>query len=148
MLNLYSLLIGLLFLAALLLALPFMRDRQAFLKAYSLLVLGFFILSFSIYSGSHDHAALSAWMAEDKKHHELLQTFQALGGVDAAIQRVETHLSNDPKDARGFYLLSKLYQSKSDIAHANQALSKAYELAPSNPEIKSSYEMEIQDSKA
>lgn len=124
---LYVLLILMLIGAIGFLAIPYLRGK---LNGKGFLIISAMttIFSFLVYQFSGDKFALKHWFAEGNQHYQLLEKFEALGGVEGAISRIKKILENSPNDAQGWMILGKLYQSKGDTANANVAFKKARQL--------------------
>jgi cytochrome c-type biogenesis protein CcmH/NrfG len=122
--------------ALLLIAAPFVRHHQSILsRNYLTIALLTLLLSTFLYLLNSDRYGLSAWFAGGKEHYQLLETFHNLGGVDSAINSLQKHLMENPKDTQAWIILGKLYLGKQDLAHAHMAFTQAHELNPDNAEI-------------
>jgi cytochrome c-type biogenesis protein CcmH/NrfG len=120
--TIYSLQIGMLLVTLALLLIPF---RSSSVKNYILVALFAVLFSVGIYQFTTDKDALNGWLTHGQEHYQLLEKFNALGGVDGAITRVKAKLAANPNDKEGWMILGKLYLSKQDIAAANAAFAKA-----------------------
>jgi cytochrome c-type biogenesis protein CcmH/NrfG len=115
--------------ALLVLATPFIHQRHSlFSKNYWVFAALILMLSSLLYSVSRDREGLSAWFAGGQEHYRLLEKFNELGGVDGAIMTLQKHLMEQPGDAKGWFLLGKLYLGKQDEAHAKLAFTQAHKL--------------------
>ncbi len=56
-----------------------------------------------------------------------------MGPISAVAKRFQTYLNAHPKQAKGWYLLGKLYAHQDQLPSAVMALRKAYRLKPNNP---------------
>ncbi len=113
-----------------LLATPFVVNKNILSKNF-LLASGFILVfSFTIYQFTTDKTALSYWLTQGKTHYQLQEQFNALGGIDGVIARVQAKLNANPTDAKGWWILAKLYAAKHDDAAAAAAVKKARELSP------------------
>lgn len=125
-----GLLILMLLVAIAFIALPFAKHRQIFSKKFlastSLVVL----LAVGLYFLLGDYRGLSQWMSQGREHYQLMATFESLGGVDGAISRIENRLLENPNDAKGWFILGKLYLSKHEDAKAKAAFENARKLTP------------------
>lgn len=131
--NLLDMSILLLMLAAalILLSVPFIINRN--FKRFIFMSLIVIPFSLIMYQLSGDKKALKDWLTKGKQHYALLKTFDELGGVEGAIIRIQQKLTENPNDARGWFILGKLYLSKDDKEHALDAFRKARDLQPNDP---------------
>ncbi len=115
--------------ALVLLAMPFVRSQQALLaKNYLLIALATVLLSGLIYGLVRDGPGLNAWFSGGREHYQLLEAFNKLGGVDGAIMTLQKHLMEQPKDAKAWNILGKLYLTKQDEVNAKLAFDQAQSL--------------------
>ncbi|MEO8402750.1 MAG: hypothetical protein ABI597_13345 [Gammaproteobacteria bacterium] len=137
---LYSSILLMLLAALSLLALPFIAIKQLF--SWRFLFTGLFtiLFSLSLYHFSGNHAALTEWILQGKKHYQLQTEVKQLGGIDGIIAHIKQKLQSHPDDAQGWFILGKLYFAQGDYNAAKAALYKAHLLLPQNHEIKSFYE--------
>jgi cytochrome c-type biogenesis protein CcmH/NrfG len=85
-------------------------------------------MSLLLYQFTGDKIALSDWLAEGKQHYKLLEQFEALGGIDGAINKITQRLKANPDDKQGWLILGKLYQAKHNEMAAEVAFAQAREL--------------------
>ena len=132
MLTFYCWILFLLLISLAWLAYPFIQTKQVFSKAYGSLALGFTLLALLLFQFSINTTDLHLWLSEGQQRFQLLSKFNALGGVDGAIQRINEKLTRDPSDIAGWLILNKLYESKGDNTNAANALNKAHQLQSDN----------------
>jgi cytochrome c-type biogenesis protein CcmH/NrfG len=123
----YSMQMAMLLAALFLLFIPF-RSRHAALKNYLLVGLFTILFSIGIYQFTTDTNALRTWFADGREHYQLLEKFDALGGVDGAIIKVKEKLAANPEDKQGWIILGKLYLTKQDKKSADDAFLMAKSL--------------------
>jgi cytochrome c-type biogenesis protein CcmH/NrfG len=132
MLTLYSLL-GLLLVAALVLFLyPFEKYLKLYPQYFTVSCSLLIIISITFYYFLGNKTALHQWLNQGKQHFQLLETFDALGGVEGAITKIKNKLAENPIDAKGWYILAKLYAAKGDHAEAIHAIKQAIKIDPNN----------------
>lgn len=139
MLLLYGLLCILLIIALVILAIPFIKNKTSF-QLYLIFALLITLPSFVIYQFTGNKVDLSQWVTQGEYHYQLQKTFDQLGGVNGAINKIEEKLKLNPFDARGWFILGKLYLSKHNFKDARNAFLKAHQLSPRNKEITQFYE--------
>lgn len=108
-----------------------------FNKKSLLLGVGFiFIVSFSFYSSGFYKP-----LQEYEKHLYLQEQFKKISanpqGIDNLIQAVKNKIT--PKDAKGWFILGRLYSSANKQVKACLSLEKAYKLQPDNMKYKIYY---------
>lgn len=137
MISLFSLL-GLLFLvAATLLCLPILHPNST--RAYKIKVLlpvfiVFFLLTWFLYL-----LVGGAYQVKQYQSFQHAQQLKAeLGSVNVIIQKMQQHLKAHP-DAKGWYLLGKLYLSQNQFAEAAIAFKQAQALDPKEAEFAERY---------
>jgi cytochrome c-type biogenesis protein CcmH len=77
------------------------------------------------------------WLAYLEQQHNkqaVTKALQLLGSPDQVIERLKTQLQDHP-DAKGWYLLGKLYLSQEQVPEAINAFAKANQLKPNDPQI-------------
>lgn len=78
-------------------------------------------------------AGLPTWLKEGQAQLALRQALQANGGQDALLQRLKAAVEKTPTDARGWYLLGRVYLVTGQSTAAVHAFSQAQQLNPNNP---------------
>ena len=124
----YGLQMVMLLSALLLLFIPFRSHQHAAIKNYVLVGLFTILFAVGIYQFTTDTNALKMWFADGREHYQLLEKFDALGGVDGAIAKVKEKLAANPDDKQGWIILGKLYLSKQDQKSADDAFLMAKSL--------------------
>lgn len=89
------------------------------------------VLAYSSWGSWSSWRAFHVATAKQKNAEELVRS---LGSTKALIERFEAHLKQAPNDAKGWFLLGRVYVAENDWMHANQALSKAHNLEPNDDE--------------
>ncbi len=128
---LFFILSSMLLLSLCLVTFPFYQNNSIFSKRFLLLITSAIIFSSVLYFFSGDKMAVLEWLTYGEKHYQLLDEFQKLGGVDGAIVQIEKRLKENPDDAEGWTILSKLYASKGENKKALEANKKANALSGS-----------------
>lgn len=141
----YSLLLVMLLSAIGLLAFGFYttRNQPTRVIPFCIIVFSFISIAISSYWFANDKSTLNAWLSGGKQHYQLLLKVDELGGIDAIITRMEKTLAAHPNDAKGWFILGKLYLSKQQYQAALDAFTKAHKLAPDDTDIKHYYEITI-----
>lgn len=140
MLMLYSFLIIMALVAIGIISIPFLKNST--LKSKNAILISLFILCFSfiVYQFSGNKSALKKWITQGKQHYQLQNQVIELGGIDAIIENIKQKLKNNPDDAKGWFILGKLYYSQHNYEAAKVVLKKAHELEPDNVEIMRYYD--------
>jgi len=141
---LYSLLILMTASGVCLLAVPFIATHSIASKYFFLSALFIILFSMGLYQFSSDHTALKQWLTHGKKHYQLQQEVNQLGGIGGIIQRIKKKLAANPEDVAGWFILGKLYLANQDYDEAKKSLDKAYKLRPHDPQIKHFYEVAVE----
>jgi cytochrome c-type biogenesis protein CcmH/NrfG len=118
---LYSTLISLLISALCLLLWPFTKNRR--IKIIISLFAG--ILCFGLYFLIGRPSDLKEWLTQGKQHYALVETYQALGGIDGMIERIKEKLKKNPSDQTGWVILGKLYLAQHNEKAAKEAFKHA-----------------------
>lgn len=136
-------LFGLLLLSALgVLAIPFIRSTHSVLsKDFIAISIITILFSVVLYQSFGQTSAVRLWFTEGKNHYNLMIELQQLGGIEGIITRLQDKLSANPNDAKGWFILGKLYYSKHDYEAARAAFAKAHELKPDDAEINRYYNL-------
>lgn len=129
MTTLYCLLFLMLITALTLVTFPFITTKPFQFKSYLAISSMLAIFSLALYQFSGDKVALIQWAQHGAEHYHLLEKFDQLGGIDGIIAQINERLKQHPNDAQGWYILSRLYQSKHDDLNAATALKRAQELS-------------------
>lgn len=139
---LYGLLTLLLLSALTLIAIPFVKNRVSILSTRFLAISAFIILfSFTLYLTLGQTKELQQWFSYGKNHYQLSIEVDRLGGIDGIIARLLKKLEANPNDAKGWFILGKLYFAKQDYTAAVDAFGNARYLQPQNQEINQYFEM-------
>lgn len=140
MLMLYSFLIIMALVAIGIISIPFLKNST--LKSKNAILISLFILCFSfiVYQFSGNKSALKKWITQGKQHYQLQNQVIELGGIDAIIENIKQKLKDNPDDAKGWFILGKLYYSQHNYEAAKVVLKKAHELEPDNVEIMRYYD--------
>lgn len=136
MIELYCLFI-LMFLAALsIVAIPFLMTHQSLIsRPFLILILFIGTFSFVFYAFTGNSLDLKLWLTEGREHYLLQEKFDDLGGVEGVIARIKVKLKAHPDDAKGWFILGKLYKAKQDEVKAKEAFQKAHLLQPQDKEM-------------
>jgi cytochrome c-type biogenesis protein CcmH/NrfG len=141
MLFIFSLQAFMLLAALAIVAVPFVYSHESILSGnYFFIALLTVSLAALLYTFSCDRQGLSAWLAGGKEHYQLLEQFNALGGIDGAITSIHQKLGDNPEDSKGWVILGKLYLAKNNVIAAHDAFAKAHNLAPQDGDITSFFE--------
>jgi cytochrome c-type biogenesis protein CcmH/NrfG len=132
---LYGLLLFMLVVALAIVAIPFLQQSQLRFRWFILIAICMSASAFFIYALTGNKVALNEWLTHGEQHYQLLEKFNALGGVDGAIVRIKKSLQENPLDAQGWLILAKLYVAKQDHDAALKAIKEARKIAPKDPEI-------------
>lgn len=93
----------------------------------SIILVGVTILGYIEWGGAFAYHHFVQQQKQEKRSKALLQS---LKNPDEIIERLKQHLSNSPESAKGWYLLGRVYVSRSKWELAEKAFSKAYSLHP------------------
>jgi cytochrome c-type biogenesis protein CcmH/NrfG len=138
---LYSLLALMLLIALSLIAIPFIKNTEFKTKGFLTFVITTTLFSFILYSFSGNKPGLKLWLTQGKKHYQLENEVNQMGGIDGVIASIQKKLETNPDDVQGWTILGKLYLAKHDYASAEVVLKKAHQLAPDNQQINHYYEL-------
>jgi cytochrome c-type biogenesis protein CcmH len=141
MFMLYSFLCCLLLIALGIVAIPFAQQKKLFSGYFFMTALVMIIAVGGLYQLSTNKEGLQNWFSGGEAHYQLMEKFNALGGIEGAIKRIEEKLAKNPNDASGWVLLGKLYISKQDKEQAKEAFEKAHALAPADIEVSRYYNL-------
>ncbi len=144
MLILYGLFTLMLLGALGLLAIPYAKTATIFSRGFFLTSILTLVFSLSLYQFTGNHAALKEWLAHGKQHYLLQDQMNQLGGFDGIIAQIKKKLALNPDDAKGWFILGRLYLANENYDDAIAALSKAEKLQPDNPEIKHFYDLAVE----
>jgi len=100
------------------------------------------ICSLSLYFFTSRPAGLRYWLTEGQSHYQLQQQIKSLGGLTGMIQRIKIKLQENPNDAKGWFILGKLYLANQQHEQAKKAFEKSLTLNPNDPTIKQFYELQ------
>lgn len=142
MLILNFLLLSMLIIAIAIIAIPFIRSKIFISKRFFSIAALISSVSLVLYYSLSDQSALTQWLTQGKQHYQLLMKVDELGGIDAIINRIQQRLATNPNDARGWFILGKLYLHQKDLKHAQDAFTKAHKLAPNDEEITRYYKLD------
>lgn len=78
-----------------------------------------------------------------ERHHELQQQFAALGTPEEIIVKLKSRVEQTPTDAKGWYLLGRLYFSEKRYDEASIALAHANVLQPNNSQMMFHYALAL-----
>jgi cytochrome c-type biogenesis protein CcmH/NrfG len=87
----------------------------------------FLIIFYILWGGS---AAWQDFRLAQQKQGEAKRVIESLGSVDKVIERLKTSVSENPKDAKAWFLLGRVYASSGRLDDAKQAYEVARGLAP------------------
>lgn len=135
MLALYSLIVLMSLIAISIMAIPFLKYHRNRFSLFFIFSFALIICSLALYQFTGNSTALNEWLTKGKNHYALLVQYNKLGGIDGIINRIQARLKIDPNDAKGWFILGKLYLMKNNIKAAKPALEKAHQLQPENTEI-------------
>jgi len=76
-----------------------------------------------------------AFHVAEAKQKQAEKLVRSLGSTQALIERFQAHLKQAPNDAKGWFLLGRVYVAENDWAHANEAFAKAHKLDPNHDEF-------------
>ncbi len=80
----------------------------------------------------------SAWrtfQVAQIKQQQAEALVHSLGSTKAIIERFQAYLKHDPKDAKAWFLLGRVYVAEADWPHANTAFATAHRLKPNDEEF-------------
>jgi hypothetical protein len=66
------------------------------------------LASLALYTFTGNKIALIQWLTHGQTHYQLLQQFEALGGVKGVITRIEERLKKNPQDEKGKEILLRM----------------------------------------
>lgn len=141
---LYSFIFLMLISSVILLATPFIYTHSIYSKTFILSSLFVIVFSLGLYQFSNDHAPLKQWLTQGEKHYQLQEEVIELGGFSGMITLLKKKLAANPEDAKGWFILGKLYFADQDYLEAKEALGKASSLRPNDQEIKRFYNRAIE----
>lgn len=144
---LYGSLLLLLIAALGMLSIPFLRQGVLLSRRYAAIAVFITFFSIILYHYQGAPREVNAWNTTGNKHYQLLTEYNKLGGIQGIISRIQLQLKNHPDDAKGWFILGKLYLANQDYAHATSALQKAHQLAPHDQEINHYYRLATQTGK-
>lgn len=109
-----------------LLAIPFIKlNIKLSSRLYISIALFIIIFSSIMYQFYLLPPGLNEWISNGKKHYELTEQFDHLGGVNGAISKVKLKLTLNPGDKEGWLILHKLYIMNNEPIQADEALRRA-----------------------
>ena len=108
-----------------------LRFKKKILFALIPAVAVFLFFGYVIWGGGFEWQAFQA--AEQKKR-EAKRVIESLGSVDAVVSRLKTRLSENPKDAKAWFLLGRVYASSGNWSDAKAAYTVAHGLLPNKHE--------------
>ncbi len=111
--------------AILIVAIPFIKNKSLFSKAFYTIFSFIIIFSFSVYSVLGSQHDLKIWLEKGRTHYALLEQVNQLGGIEGMIARIEAKLKENPDDAEGWFILGKLYLAKNEREKADIAFKNA-----------------------
>ena len=79
------------------------------------------------------------YMQQQRKQQQIQALLQSIHGPQDIITQLKARLKTDPKSAKGWYLLGRLYASQAQWAEAHDAFAKAYDLKPLDEQIRVNY---------
>lgn len=137
----YVLITLLLLSAFILIAVPFIKTESSILSLPFFSILFFMtIFSLGTYLSLGQTNELRHWFSYGKNHYQLAIEVDRLGGLDGLIAQLEQKLRLHPDEAKGWFILGKLYFSKQDSISGSLAIEKAHDLQPENDEITAYYD--------
>lgn len=128
MLSLFILLTIFILLALFILAIPFFKKNNANKKTVFYSSVFIILFSFVIYIKEGNLLSYDEWITHGQSHYQLQLKISQLGGIDTIIDTIKQKLEKNPNDAKGWYLLGKLYLGKQDREAAKIAFKRAKEL--------------------
>lgn len=117
-----------------------LRKRQGNIMLMVLLalaLLGLPLLGYHYWGSGADWDHYQQQLAKQEQVQALLKSVD--GSPQALIAKLRARLAGQPKSARGWYLLGRLYASQEDWQQAHDAYAKAHALAPANEQTTISY---------
>ena len=110
---------------------PLRQSKRLVLMLAPVLVLGV-MLAYAVWGNWPLWRAFHAAEAKQKQAEALVRS---LGSTNALIERFQSHLKQAPNDAKGWFLLGRVYVADGDWTHANEAFAKAHTLDPNHDEF-------------
>lgn len=102
------------------------------------LILTFISLAMMVFSGIvYYYWGASSAVAKQEAYNQLQSE---IGSPQQLIVRMLAHLKEHPESAQGWYLLGKIYLSLGQYVEARDALAKAIQLQPDQPEYLLNYQ--------
>jgi cytochrome c-type biogenesis protein CcmH len=105
------------------------RKKLVFLLVPTVTVV--LVISYVMWGGGLEW---QAFQIVEKKQREAKRVIEALGSVEAVVARLKKRLSEDPKDAKAWFLLGRVYASSGNWRDAKGAYVIAHGLLPKNHE--------------
>lgn len=104
-------------------------------------VFGLFVcLGYALWGG---WPAWRAFQATERKQAEAEQVMRDLGSLEAVVDRLKAHLAKAPQDAKGWFLLGRVYVSAGDWKQAHAAYTIAHGLEPGRHEYTLHYAQSV-----
>jgi tetratricopeptide (TPR) repeat protein len=107
-------------------------------KEIFMLVLFVFVFSLSMYMVFGAYPKWSTYLDQKKQTAQVQKEIQSLGSLENIIQKMEERVHQN-QDARGWFLLGRLYMRVGRFQDAVEALDQANQRAPNQPETLATY---------
>ena len=133
--GLLGILIGITFLASILVIYPLKRH----LLTNLLLVPLIFVMSFGGYYYWGGFAKWQNYLIREEKQQQAQKMLQSIKSPQELIEKLRAKLDNSPKSAKGWYLLGRLYTGQNAKQEAVDAFAKAYQFEPNNEQYAVNY---------
>ncbi len=125
-----------------LLAIPYVKTQTLFSRGFLFAAIFILVFAFGLFFAGN-HTGLKEWLARGKEHYQLQNQMNQLGGFAGIVARIKEKLAQNPNDAKGWFILGKLYLANENYADAIDALGKARKLQPDDLEIKRFYDLAV-----
>jgi len=132
----YVLLTLMLFLALIIVCMPFILSKKILTRSFFLIIFLFSTAAIFLYLLFGNTFALKQWINGGQEHYQLLTEVNQLGGMNVIIHRIQQRLADNPNDIHGWIILSKIYISEGRLSEAKKTLEKAYHIDSNNLEVR------------
>jgi len=110
---------------------PLRQSKRLMLTLFPVLVLGL-VLAYGMWGSWPAWRAFHVTQTKQKQAEALVRS---LGSTQALIERFQSHLKQAPNDAKGWFLLGRVYVAEADWVHAQEAFTTAHVLDPNDDEF-------------
>jgi cytochrome c-type biogenesis protein CcmH/NrfG len=102
----------------------------------------FVVILGALFGGYYSWGGFGQWqdfIQQRQMEQRAQQLLKTVKGPQELIERFKIKLVENPKSAKGWFLLGRLYSSQNDMHNAGNAFAKAYQLEPEDEQFAVSY---------